>query len=97
MPRKTSRTITDADAMLRELDVVAAQGYAIDDEEDVDGVFCVASVVRDHTGGCAGAISVTGLRLDLPDTRLHELGVATREHATRISVLLGAPREAIAR
>ena len=44
--------------MLRELEDVAAQGYAIDDEEDVDGVFCVASVVRDYTGRCAGAISV---------------------------------------
>ncbi len=45
MPRKTSRTITDPDDMLRELEDVAQQGYALDDEEDVDGVFCVASVV----------------------------------------------------
>ena len=95
MPRKTSRTITDVDEMLRELEDVAAQGYAIDDEEDVDGVFCVASVVRDYTGGCVGAISVTGLRLDLPDSRLRELGGATREHAGRISVLLGAPGERV--
>jgi IclR family transcriptional regulator, acetate operon repressor len=97
MPRKTSRTITDPDEMLRELEDVAQQGYALDDEEDVDGVFCVASVVLDYTGRCAGAISVTGLRLDLPDSRLHELGVATREHARRISELLGAPAAAIAR
>jgi IclR family acetate operon transcriptional repressor len=96
MPRKTSRTITDADALLAELEDVARQGYALDDEEDVDGVFCVASVVLDHTASCAGAISVTGLRLDLPDSRLHELGVATRDHARRISALLGAPSEAIA-
>jgi IclR family acetate operon transcriptional repressor len=95
MPRKTSRTITDVDEMLLELEDVAAQGYAIDDEEDVDGVFCVASVVRDYTGRCAGAISVTGLRLDLPDSRLRELGGATREHAGRISVLLGAPGERV--
>ena len=85
MPRKTARTITDPDELLRDLGEVAQQGYALDDEEDVDGVFCVASVVVDHTGRCAGAISVTGLRLDLPDSRLHELGVATREHARRVS------------
>ncbi|HEY1480348.1 MAG TPA: IclR family transcriptional regulator [Gaiellales bacterium] len=97
MPRKTARTITDPDAMLRDLDDVAQQGYALDDEEDVDGVFCVASVVLDHTGGCAGAISVTGLRLDLPDSRLHELGVVTREHARRLSGLLGAPQAVSAR
>jgi IclR family acetate operon transcriptional repressor len=97
MPRKTAHTITEVDEMLLDLDRVAGQGYALDDEEDVDGVFCVASVVLDHTGGCAGAISVTGLRLDLPDSRLHELGTATREHARRISGLLGASAEVLAR
>jgi IclR family acetate operon transcriptional repressor len=97
MPRKTAHTITEVDEMLLDLDRVAGQGYALDDEEDVDGVFCVASVVLDHTGGCAGAISVTGLRLDLPDSRLHELGIATREHARRVSGLLGASAEALAR
>ena len=97
MPRKTARTITDPDALLRDLGDVARQGYALDDEEDVDGVFCVASVVLDYTGSCAGAISVTGLRLDLPDSRLHELGLSTREHARRVSELLGASAEAIAR
>jgi IclR family acetate operon transcriptional repressor len=92
MPRKTAATITDPDELLRDLGEVAQQGYALDDEEDVDGVFCVASVVLDHTGRCAGAVGVTGLRLDLPDSRLHELGLTTRGTARKASALLGAPR-----
>jgi IclR family acetate operon transcriptional repressor len=96
MPRKTARTITDPDELLRDLGEVALQGYALDDEEDVDGVFCVASVVLDHSGRCAGAVGVTGLRLDLPDSRLHELGVTTRTTARRASELLGAPRALVA-
>ena len=80
-------------SMLRELADVAAQGYSIDDEEDVDGVCCVgASIVRDDTGGCAGAISVTGLkarpsRLAPPPDRRER----AREHA---EAHLGAARRA---
>jgi IclR family acetate operon transcriptional repressor len=97
LPRRTRKTISDVRTLQMDLAVARRRGYAVDDEEDVDGVFCVASVVLDHTGSCAGAISVTGLRLDLPDSRLHELGIATRDHARRVSGLLGASAEAMAR
>src|SRR6185312_14431904 len=96
MPRKTAHTITEPDVLLEDLAAVTRQGYALDDEEDVDGVFCVASPVVDHRARCAGAIGVTGLRLDLPDSRLHELGRATQACARRASELLGAPRTAVA-
>jgi len=98
MPSKTPHTITDETALLAELDAVTRRGYAIDDEEDAEGVFCVGSVVHDHSGRCAGAISVTGLKLDLPIWRVERIGSTVRDHATRISSLLGAARgrEAIA-
>ncbi len=99
MPRKTPHTITDEAALLAELVAVARRGYAIDDEEDAEGVFCVGSAVHDHAGGCAGAISVTGLKLDLPVWRVERIGRVVREQAARISSLLGSPHhghEAIA-
>ena len=48
MPAKTSHTITDEAALLAELEAVARHGYAIDDEEDAEGVFCVGSAVFDR-------------------------------------------------
>ena len=78
-------------------DEVGRRGYAIDDEEDADGVFCVGSAVLEHVGRCVGAVSVTGLKLDLPAWRVEQLGRTVREHADRISALLGAPaREVVA-
>jgi IclR family acetate operon transcriptional repressor len=97
LPGKTAKTITEEATLLGELDEVGRRGYAIDDEEDADGVFCVGSAVHDHAGRCVGAISVTGLKLDLPAWRVEQLGRTVREHAGRISVLLGAPaREVVA-
>ncbi len=90
MPGKTSHTITDEAALLAELEGVARHGYAIDDEEDAEGVFCVGSAVFDRSAGCVGAVSVTGLKLDLPAWRIEQLGQIVGEHAGRISTLLGA-------
>ena len=51
----------------------------------------------EHAGRCVGAVSVTGLKLDLPAWRVEQLGRTVREHADRISALLGAPaREVVA-
>jgi IclR family acetate operon transcriptional repressor len=94
LPRKTGHTIVEAEALERELALVADRGYAVDDEEDSEGVFCIGAPVRDHTGQCVGAISVTGIKLDLPAWRIHQIGETVVEHAGRISAELGAPRPA---
>lgn len=91
LPAKTSHTIVDPEALLRDLTTARRRGYAIDDEEDNDGVFCVGAAVSDHHGHCLGAISVTGLKLDLPAWKVEQLGETVREHAERISAAFGAP------
>jgi IclR family acetate operon transcriptional repressor len=91
LPAKTAHTIVEPDALLRDLTSVRRRGYAIDDEEDNVGVFCVGAAVVDHNGSCLGAISVTGLKLDLPAWRVEQIGEAVREHAERVSSKLGAP------
>ncbi len=67
----------------------AARGYAIDDEEDCEGVFCVGAAVYDRSGECVAAISGTGLKLNRPTWRVDELGVAIRDAADRLTLALG--------
>ncbi|MEA2256941.1 MAG: IclR family transcriptional regulator, acetate operon repressor [Solirubrobacteraceae bacterium] len=93
LPQRTPKTITEADALLRDLDAVRERGYAIDDEEDAEGVFCVGASFADHQGEVAGGISVTGLKLDLPAWRIHQIGETVHAHADRISAALGAPAD----
>ncbi len=91
MPGKTRHTIVDEGTLLAELDTIGQRGYSVDDEEDADGVFCVGAAVHDHGGRCVGAVSVTGIKRDLPSWQVALLGAKVREHADRVSALLGAP------
>lgn len=88
----TSKTLTDLAALLKDLARVRDEGYATDDEEEAEGVFCVGSAFFDHQGRCAGALSVTGLKLDVSLREVQRLGEVVREHADRLSTLLGGAR-----
>lgn len=60
LPRMTRRTVTDRDELHAELEVIRERGYAIDDEELVEGLRCVGVPVLDDTGHVFGAMSVAG-------------------------------------
>ncbi|MFJ6438050.1 IclR family transcriptional regulator [Streptomyces sp. NPDC091416] len=89
LPRRTSRTITDPATFLSHLRDIARAGYALDDEEDAEGIICIGAPVFDDRSVCAGAVSITGLKLGLPAWRYQELGGQVRDAARRISVSLG--------
>jgi IclR family acetate operon transcriptional repressor len=94
MRRRTARTITDVDSLLANLALVRNDGFAIDDEEDAEGIFCLGAAIFGHDGSVAGAVSVTGIKGDLPAWRVSELGQAVRRAADRVSEILGGPRYA---
>lgn len=87
----TPNTITDAGRWQAELAEVAAQGYALDNEERVAGVLCIAAPVRDHQGKVVAAISVSGPATRMRRTGLGQLGQAVIEAATTTGAKLGAP------
>jgi len=92
MPRYTAKTHTEAGSLLSELVRVRNVGYALDDEEEAEGVFCVGAAFFDHQRNCVGALSVTGLKVDVPLREVHQLGSTVREHADRLSAMLGGLR-----
>lgn len=89
LPRRTPNTITSLNELLLDLAATRRRAYAIDDEEDVEGVFCVGAAFFDHSGACAGAISATGIKRDLPPHAVEDLGHAVRRAADQVSELLG--------
>ncbi len=84
LPRRTRKTITNTDELLADLAATRRRGFAMDDEEDVEGVFCVGAAFRDHSGACAGALSATGIKVDLPARRVEQLGQAVVAAARRV-------------
>ncbi|MDA8400740.1 MAG: IclR family transcriptional regulator [Actinomycetota bacterium] len=85
---RTSHTITDIGTLLDNLAVARERGYAVDDEEDAEGIFCVGAPFYDHTGTCIGALSVTGIKGDLPSWRIDEIGHSVETHAQKITGIL---------
>jgi IclR family acetate operon transcriptional repressor len=85
MPKHTRRTITDIDQFMEELAITRERGYAVDDEEDADGIACIAAPVLDAAGKPYAALSVTGLKADpsLEDT--HAVATMVRSHADALS------------
>jgi IclR family acetate operon transcriptional repressor len=88
----TPQTITDPEALIAELMTVRRRGYAVDDEEELMGIFCVGAPFFGHSGSCAGALSVTGIKKSLPQWKLAELGGLLRNLADEASQFLGGPR-----
>lgn len=57
--RYAPNTITDAKALRDELDAVAANGFAVDDEEITRGLVCIAAPIYGVNGNVDAAISCT--------------------------------------
>ena len=91
LPRRTPHTITDRAALITELQRSAERGYAVDDEEDNEGVACIGACVYDRSGKVIGAISVTGLKPRDWDARQKTLAAAVMRVAATISQQLGGP------
>jgi len=89
LPVRTPHTITDLPRLMAELSLSVRRGYAVDDEEDTEGVACVGCCVFDRNGAAVGAISVTGLKQRDWNSRRQSLGQAVARHAERITRLLG--------
>ena len=56
----TPTTITDETAMRQELANICRQGYAIDNCEHEDWIFCIAVPILDAKGKCIAGISISG-------------------------------------
>jgi IclR family acetate operon transcriptional repressor len=92
MPRRTTHTLVEPDALISELGQVRANGYAFDNEEDNVGVVCIGAPVYGRGGEIVAAISITTMKLDRKDEDLNQMGATVRYYADKISNLLGGLR-----
>jgi DNA-binding IclR family transcriptional regulator len=67
----------------------AAEGYALDLDENEDRIRCVAAPIRDMTGRIAAAISVSSAQQYMDDARMRTLREYVKDAALAISRELG--------
>jgi DNA-binding IclR family transcriptional regulator len=87
--KKTDRTITTPAAFRKELARIRATGFAIDNEEHIEGIRCLAAPVRDHSGEVRASLCVLGPKSHLPQRRLTEVRKVLIAVAAGMSARLG--------
>jgi DNA-binding IclR family transcriptional regulator len=93
LTRLTAHTITGLPQLRRELERIREQGYALDQEEAVEGLRCVAGPVFNHQGKIVAAFSVAGSATRLTPARVPEIAQLVRETSQQISYRLGYRRD----
>lgn len=86
--RKTARTITTPAAFRKEMARIRRAGYALDNEEHIEGIRCVAVPVHDSSGGVGAALCVLGPKVRFPQRRYTELRAALSTAAASLSARL---------
>jgi DNA-binding IclR family transcriptional regulator len=88
LQRLTSKSITSREELLRELQDVSRQGYALSREEAGVGVSSLAVPQRDDTGATIGGLSIASVMTELTASRINEWFPVLRSAADRLSGLL---------
>lgn len=89
--RKTPRTITQRTHLLEHLSAVRNQRFALDLEENLTGVTCVAAPIFDNTGRVIAAFSVSGPATRM-NAKLNAIQIDVRAAALTITRMLAPPR-----
>ena len=87
--RLTDKTITDREALFRELKQIQQQGYALDNEECEIGHRCVSVPLYDYTGTVAAAISAFDSVERLTDEYIQSVLPQLKQLAKEISFRMG--------
>ncbi len=90
LTRYTERTLTDEDALWRDLQLARQRGFAIALEEQEAGINAVAAPVLDPSRQPIAAIAVAGPAFRLSLERLLEIAPAVRAAADAIAAEVGA-------
>jgi DNA-binding IclR family transcriptional regulator len=85
----TPKTITDPMMLRLELERTRTRGYAVDHEEIILGVHCVAVPILNHAGRPVGAISVAGITPKAEGDRLEALVLRLKTAGEYVSRRVG--------
>jgi len=85
----TPKTIGNLVQFRQELEKIRRQGYAVDDEEAVQGARCVSAPILNSTGAPVAAVSVSGPVTRVTPSLVSALAGAVTSAAHGISIAMG--------
>ena len=88
LKRYTPNTLTDKRQLLDDVQLSAQRGYAIDDEEQLNGVRCVGAPIFDKSGRARAAFAIQGPSVHLSHERVAEVGGELPKFARRLATAM---------
>ena len=89
MEKRTPKTIVTVPRLLKELEKVRAQGYAVDDEENNLGARCVAAPIFDQSAGIEASLGLSGTTQQVSPQTMPRILEALKDAARHISIGMG--------
>jgi DNA-binding IclR family transcriptional regulator len=89
MEKRTPKTITTLPRLLKELEKVRNQAFAVDDEENNLGARCVASPVFDDHGSILASLGLSGTTQQVSPQTMPRILEALKDSARHISMGMG--------
>lgn len=89
LDRYTRNTITSKEDLVRVIQSVRVDGYAIDNEELNEGIRCLGCPIFNSTGKVVAALSISSPSLRFPETKMKEYKNIIIQDALEISLKLG--------
>lgn len=89
MEKRTPKTITTLPRLLKELEKVRSQGYAVDDEENNLGARCVAAPIFDQRGAIEASLGLSGTTQQVSPQTMPRILEALKDAARHISMGMG--------
>ena len=93
LKRFTENTLTDKESLMKRLEKIRQQGYALDEEENEIGLRCLAYPIYNYTGKIVAGISITGPVSRVTRELIQEKGHYLQKAAEEISERLGYQRD----
>jgi DNA-binding IclR family transcriptional regulator len=89
MEKRTPKTIATLPRLLKDLERVRAQGYAVDDEENNMGARCVGAPVFNQQGVIEASVGLSGTTNQVNPQTMPRILEALKDAARHISLQLG--------
>jgi IclR family acetate operon transcriptional repressor len=89
MERKTRKSITNPQKFLREAARVRQYGFAVDDEENAEGVRCIAAPIFDAKGNIAAALGTSSVIMHIDETHLPKIVDLVKKAGSKVSRQMG--------
>lgn len=90
LDQQTPNTLTDIVALRKEMEIVRSRGYAVDEEEFLIGIRCLAAPVWDASGALVAALGITGTASRFTRDKIVPFSQEVIEAAEQVSRSLGA-------